>query len=106
MLHHRCRITKDTWEYKPPQSLDIPADWTTTLLQGVANPTGLHGSKAVGEPPLLMSVALFMALKVAIAASRKDAGRHGWFQLDAPATPEQVRLLLPTVEELLHLGRI
>jgi xanthine dehydrogenase/oxidase len=47
--------TFDSWEYKPPQSLDIPIKWATTLLKDVKNPTGFHGSKAVGEPPLLMA---------------------------------------------------
>lgn len=36
--------TFDTWEYKPPQSLDIPIKWATTLLKDVKNPTGFHGT--------------------------------------------------------------
>eukprot|EP01051_Picozoa_sp_SAG22_P018762 SAG22_NODE_3257_length_1825_cov_1.590962_1_plen_159_part_00 len=32
--------TVDTWEYKPPQSLDIPIVWNTTLLPHAPNPTG------------------------------------------------------------------
>ena len=95
--------TFDTWEYKPPQSLDIPIKWATTLLKDVKNPTGFHGSKAVGEPPLLMATSVFMAIKEAVRASRADAHQTGWVQLDAPATPEQLRQLLPTVKELLHL---
>jgi len=95
--------TFDTWEYKPPQSLDIPIKWATTLLKEVKNPTGFHGSKAVGEPPLLMATSVFMAIKQAIYASRADAYMTGWVQLDAPATPEQVRQLLPTVVHLLKL---
>ena len=93
--------TFDTWEYKPPQMLDIPIKWGTTLLKNVKNPTGFHGSKAVGEPPLLMATSVFMALKTAIYASRADAKQLGWVKLDAPATPEQVRQLLPSVSELL-----
>ena len=93
--------TFDTWEYKPPQMLDIPIKWGTTLLKNVKNPTGFHGSKAVGEPPLLMATSVFMALKAAIYASRADAKQLGWVKLDAPATPEQVRQLLPSVSELL-----
>jgi large-conductance mechanosensitive channel len=48
-------------------------------------------------------VAVFMAIKEAVKASRKDAGEAGWVKLDAPATPEQLRQLLPTVKDLLHL---
>ena len=32
--------TFDTWEYKPPQSLDIPIEWNTTLLKDVVNTAG------------------------------------------------------------------
>ena len=46
-----------------------PIEWNTTLLQNVSNPTGLHGSKAVGEPPLLMSAALYLL--------RAQKGRRG-----------------------------
>ena len=70
-----------SWEYKPPQSLDIPIKWATTLLKDVKNPTGFHGSKAVGEPPLLMATSVFMAIKEAVKASRKDAYQEGWVQL-------------------------
>jgi xanthine dehydrogenase/oxidase len=92
--------TFDTWEYKPPQSLDIPIEWHTTLLKDITNPAGFMGSKAVGEPPLLLSAAVFHALKQAIYSSREDAGRTGYFALDVPATPAQVRQLLPSVGEL------
>jgi xanthine dehydrogenase molybdopterin-binding subunit B len=61
------------------------------------------GSKAVGEPPLLMATSVFMAIKQAIKASRENLEKTGWVQLDAPATPEQVRQLLPSVSELLKL---
>ena len=67
----------------------------------VNNPSGFHGSKAIGEPPILMSAAVFFALKQAIYASRQDAKMAGWVQLNAPATPAQVQSLLPTLPQLL-----
>ena len=48
-----------------------------------------------------MSVAVFFALKQAIYASRADAKMEGWVQLDAPASPAQVRQLLPSVSQLI-----
>ena len=93
-------LTFDTWEYKPPQCMDIPISWSTSFLANVENPTGFHGSKAIGEPPILMSAAVFFALKQAIYASRADAKMEGWVQLDAPASPAQVRQLLPSVSQL------
>ena len=40
-------MTIDTWEYKPPQSLDIPIEWNTVLLPHAHNPSGFLGSKVV-----------------------------------------------------------
>lgn len=94
-------LTFDTWEYKPPQCMDIPITWSTSFLADVENPTGFHGSKAIGEPPILMSASVFFALKQAIYASRADAKIQGWVQLDAPASPAQVRQLLPSVSQLI-----
>jgi xanthine dehydrogenase/oxidase len=89
-------MTIDTWEYKPPQSLDIPIEWNTVLLPHAPNPSGFLGSKVVGEPPLICSCAVLFAVKEAVLASRKEHGIDGWFALPAPATPEAVQLLCPT----------
>ena len=91
-------LTLDTWEYKPPQSLDIPIVWNTTLLPHAPNPTGFLGSKVVGEPPLICSTAVLYAVKDAVAAARVgSSGLAGAFDLPAPATPEAVQRLCPTV---------
>jgi xanthine dehydrogenase/oxidase len=92
-------ITVDTWEYKPPQSLDIPIVWNTTLLPHAPNPTGFLGSKVVGEPPLICANAVLFAIKDAIAAARAGPGGAGpgWFALPAPATPVVVQQLCPNV---------
>lgn len=49
--------------------------------------------QAVGEPPFHLGASVFFALKDAIYAARSDAGHDGWFVLDAPATPERLRML-------------
>ena len=92
-------LTFDTWEYKPPQSLDIPIVWNTTLLPHAPNPSGFLGSKVVGEPPLICANAVLFAIKDAIAAARTGTGsKHdGWFAMPAPATPEVVQRLCPSV---------
>jgi len=48
--------------------------------------------QAIGEPPLFLSASVFFAAKEAIAAARADAGLHGNFRLDSPATPERIRM--------------
>ena len=35
---------------------------------------------------------MLLALKDAVYAARSDAGHPGWFQLDAPATAERLRM--------------
>ncbi len=52
------------------------------------NPTGPHGSKAVGEPPLMYGIGAFFAIRAAIRAF--DASTRVGFE--APATPERVLL--------------
>ncbi len=48
--------------------------------------------QAVGEPPFHLGASAFFALKDAVAAARLEAGHSGWFRLDAPATPERLRM--------------
>jgi xanthine dehydrogenase large subunit len=46
-------------------------------------------SKAVGEPPLMLAIAVWLAIRDAVASVGRD-GRM--IALDAPATPERVLL--------------
>lgn len=50
------------------------------------------GSKASGEPAMVMSSCPFFAVKHAIYAARKDAGDESYFVLNAPADPSAVAL--------------
>jgi xanthine dehydrogenase large subunit len=87
--------------YKIPTCSDVPADFRVVLLRDGRNrEPSIHRSKAVGEPPLMLAISVFHALKDAIAA----AGEYQLSpRLDAPATPERVLL---AVEELRgRLGR-
>ena len=38
-------LTKNTWEYKPPASKDIPQDFRVSLKKNSRNPAGVVGSK-------------------------------------------------------------
>jgi xanthine dehydrogenase large subunit len=46
----------------------------------------VHGSKAVGEPPLMLAFSVREALRAAVAAF----GKGGVVELSSPATPEAV----------------
>ena len=87
--------------YKIPTSGDLPADFRVRLLESGRNREEVvHRSKAVGEPPLMLAISVFMALKDAVAAvcDHKLSPR-----LDAPATPERI---LMTIEDMkARLGR-
>jgi xanthine dehydrogenase large subunit len=81
--------------YKIPVASDLPEQFNVTLLPIGRNlePT-IHRSKAVGEPPFMLAISVFHAIKEAIASvgERRFSPR-----LDAPATPEEVLL---AIEEL------
>ena len=48
----------------------------------------VFGSKAVGEPPFMLAISVFEALRAAVASTRAD-GRNT-VQLVAPATAENL----------------
>ncbi len=71
--------------YKIPTANDVPAALTTRLFENANVEDSIHRSKAVGEPPLLMGFAVFLALRDAVAACGPAGCRPA---LSAPATPE------------------
>jgi xanthine dehydrogenase/oxidase len=83
-----------TWEYKPPTSKSIPIDFRVTISRG-GNPnpedSAVAGSRALGEPPFVLSTSVFFAIKQAIMAARRDQGDDSWFHMPAPATVGRVR---------------
>jgi xanthine dehydrogenase large subunit len=75
--------------YKIPACGDVPAEFHVTLLRDNPNAEAtVHRSKAVGEPPLMLGIAVFAALRDAVAATYADPNVLP--ALDAPATPERV----------------
>jgi xanthine dehydrogenase large subunit len=72
--------------YKIPTCSDLPIDFRVTLLQNAANREDtIYRSKAVGEPPLMLSLSVFHAIRDAIATEHQPLP-----DLQAPATPEAV----------------
>ena len=72
--------------YKIPTCSDLPTDFRVALLQnsGSAEDT-IYRSKAVGEPPLMLGLSAFHAIRDAIATDANPMP-----DLQAPATPEAV----------------
>jgi xanthine dehydrogenase large subunit len=73
--------------YKIPTARDVPADLRVSLFANANREDTIHRSKAVGEPPLMLGISAWLALRDAVAA----VGEHRLVpDLDAPATPERV----------------
>jgi xanthine dehydrogenase large subunit len=74
--------------YKIPTARDWPDRSTVTILERSPNREDtIYRSKAVGEPPLMLAISVFHAIRDACAA----CGPTGELpQLTAPATPEAV----------------
>lgn len=71
--------------YKIPAFGDAPLEFHVALLQNAAQGDVIHGSKAVGEPPLMLALSVVAALRDAVAAFGPK-GRE--VQLPMPCTPE------------------
>ncbi|HTY58135.1 MAG TPA: xanthine dehydrogenase molybdopterin binding subunit [Bacteroidota bacterium] len=61
-------LTHSPDTYKIPAVRDIPEDFRVALLEGYANPNAIHGSKAVAEPPLMLALSAWLAIKDAVSA--------------------------------------
>jgi xanthine dehydrogenase large subunit len=87
-------VTLAPTTYKAPTAHDVPADLRTLLFENPLEPDTIHGSKAVGEPPLLLSFSVFLAIRDAISSvadHRVDP------PLQAPATAEEILRTLDAV---------
>jgi xanthine dehydrogenase large subunit len=74
--------------YKIPTARDWPSRATVRLFEGVPNrEETIHRSKAVGEPPLMLAITVFQAIRDAIASC---GSADSPVDLAAPATPEAV----------------
>ncbi len=81
-------MTNGPASYKIPAVADMPLDLRVKLVENRRNPedTVFH-SKAVGEPPFMLGISVWCAIKDAVASL---ADYRAQPQIDAPATPERV----------------
>ncbi len=54
--------------YKIPSVQDIPIEFRVKLLEGVPNTGTIRKSKAVAEPPLMLALSTWLAIKDAVSA--------------------------------------
>ncbi|PTA67203.1 xanthine dehydrogenase molybdopterin binding subunit [Deinococcus arcticus] len=80
-------LTNSASTYKLPSFSELPDEFNVALLENAAENGVIYGSKAVGEPPLMLAISVREALRAACAAF----GPPGQPTLLAsPATPEAV----------------
>jgi xanthine dehydrogenase large subunit len=72
--------------YKLPSWSEMPAIFNVQFLERAAQPGVVLGSKAVGEPPLMLAISVREALRDAVAAF----GHGEAVTFDSPATPERI----------------
>jgi xanthine dehydrogenase large subunit len=87
-------LTHGPSTYKIPVAGDVPEHFKVSLFDGQNVKPTPYRSKAVGEPPLMLALSAYFALRDAVAAT---SGAQQVLSMDAPATPERILL---AVEQL------
>jgi xanthine dehydrogenase large subunit len=81
--------------YKLPSWSEVPDIFNVEFLQRAAQPDVIFGSKAVGEPPLMLAISVREALREAVAAFASESRVPSpespiVVTFDSPATPERI----------------
>ncbi len=81
-------LTDGPATYKIPAISDVPEQFNVALLADSPNAADtVMRSKAVGEPPLMLAISVWSAIRQAVAAATDSVA---FPQLNAPATPEEI----------------
>ena len=75
---------------------EVPDVFNVDFLKRATDPDVVFGSKAVGEPPLMLAISVREAIRDAIAAF----GNGGPVDLPSPATPERIFFAIRRAREL------
>nr|NKB50313.1 xanthine dehydrogenase molybdopterin binding subunit [Alphaproteobacteria bacterium] len=89
-------LTHGPSTYKIPGSRDVPPIFNVHILEDAPNREAtIFHSKAVGEPPLMLALSVWLAIRDAV--SRVTGHRH-LPNLDAPATPEAILMAVDDIK--------
>ncbi|MFG2873716.1 xanthine dehydrogenase molybdopterin binding subunit [Streptomyces sp. NPDC048337] len=80
-------LTQAASTYKLPSFSEMPEEFNVTLMENATEEGAVYGSKAVGEPPLMLAFCVREALRQAAAAFGPSGVS---VELASPATPEAV----------------
>jgi xanthine dehydrogenase large subunit len=81
--------TSNASTYKLPSLGECPPVFRARLLERAAQPGVVYGSKAVGEPPLMLAISVREAIRAAVAAFASRS-RRAPIALACPSTAEHV----------------
>jgi xanthine dehydrogenase molybdopterin-binding subunit B len=84
-------LTHSPDTYKLPAVGDMPQIFNVTLFKNATQKDVVHGSKAVGEPPLMLAISAREAIRDAVAAFGATAGE---VRLGSPATNEAIYMAI------------
>lgn len=84
--------------YKLPSWSEVPDRFAVEFLAGATQSGTIAGSKAVGEPPLMLAISVREALREAVAAF----GDGDCVTFDSPATPERVFFAVQRARTVRH----
>ncbi len=76
--------------YKIPATGDIPEHFKVSLWHEANREDNVGGSKAVGEPPFMLGVSVWEALREAVAAASTASEHGGRVVMNAPGTAEEI----------------
>jgi xanthine dehydrogenase molybdopterin-binding subunit B len=102
-------LTHSPDTYKIPSIGDTPRIFKVTLFKNAARKGAIYGSKAVGEPPLMLALSVREAIREAVAAFGNHAGQ---VELSSPATSEAIfsaiqrTVTLPAIKPVRNFRRV
>ena len=88
---HGALTTRGASTYKIPTASDVPAVMNVSLWHEANREDNIGGSKAVGEPPFMLAISVYEALRDAVG---QTLGGRQPVQLNTPVTPERVLMAL------------
>jgi xanthine dehydrogenase large subunit len=91
-------LTHSPDTYKIPTAKDIPADFRVKLLENATNLKAIHGSKTVAEPPFMLGLSTWLAIKDAVSAV---ANHDIEPEFSLPATNEVVLLSIEKLRTMM-----
>lgn len=89
-------LTHSPDTYKIPVASDVPKDFRVKLLEKAPNLVGtIRKSKAIGEPPFMLALSVWLAIKYAVSSI---ANHEIEPEFSLPATPEVVLLSIENLK--------